>query len=89
MVAAVLLLYVRRIVVLPWLRMLLVTVSAASFTIYLLHNIVIFGVNTVFPMVPPFAVIVTAIVAGVVLHSVIGYLWKNFHLAQSGKTAAA
>ncbi len=89
LVAAVLLLYVRRIVVLPWLRMLLVTVSAASFTIYLLHNIVIFGVNTVFPMVPPFAVIVTAIVAGVVLHSVIGYLWKNFHLAQSGKTAAA
>lgn len=91
LLAAMLLLYVRRIMVLSWLRHMLVALSAASFSVYLLHNIVIYLLNSALPGIPPAAVIVMAIGAGMAVHFVLPKLWhgsRRLRQSSNGATSA-
>jgi acyl-CoA synthetase (AMP-forming)/AMP-acid ligase II/peptidoglycan/LPS O-acetylase OafA/YrhL len=72
--ATILLLYVRRIIVFPWLRKLLVALSAASFSIYLLHNIVIYLTYASSPNASPWIAIAAGIATGVAAH----FGWLRF-----------
>lgn len=72
--ATILLLYVRRIIVFPWLRKLLVALSAASFSIYLLHNIVIYLTYASSPNASPWIAIAGGIATGVAAH----FGWLRF-----------
>lgn len=87
--AALLLLYVRRIIILAPLRRMLVALSAASFSIYLLHNVVIYALNAAMPAIGPAAVIAVAMAAGVAVHFTLPMLRRGARMLQWRSNGAA